>query len=79
MTLFRLVIIPAVLYLILNPFVSDRLLLGIIVILAGMPVAANAVLLAEEYNVDSTAASKGVFISTLLCIFTIPLTAYFLL
>jgi len=79
MTLFRLIIIPAVLYLILRPFVSDNLLLGIIVILAGMPVAANAVLLAEEYNVDSSAASKGVFISTLLCIFTIPLMAYFLL
>ena len=79
MSAFRLIGIPVALYLILSPFVSDPLILGVPVILAGMPVAANAVLLAEEYDVDSDAASKGVFISTLLCIVTIPVVGFFLL
>jgi predicted permease len=29
--------------------------------------------MSEEYKVDSTLASQGVFISTLLCLATIPL------
>jgi hypothetical protein len=43
------------------------------VLLIAMPVAANSVLMSEEYKVDSTLASQGVFISTLLCLATIPL------
>lgn len=79
MSAFRLLIIPFALFLLLRPFVDDPLILGIPVILAAMPVAANAVLLAEEYNVDSDAASKGVFISTLMCVITIPLIGILLL
>ncbi|MBP2134465.1 putative permease [Methanomicrobium sp. W14] len=79
MSAFRLIGIPLALFAVLAPFVSDPMILGIPVILAAMPVAANGVLLAEEYNVDSNAASKGVFISTLLCVATIPLIGLFLL
>jgi hypothetical protein len=59
--------------LILSPFVSDHLLLGVAVLMIAMPVAANSVLLSEEYGVDATLASQGVFISTVLCLATIPL------
>lgn len=79
MSAFRLLVIPFALFLLLRPFVDDPLMLGIPVILAAMPVAANAVLLAEEYNVDSNAASKGVFISTLMCLATIPIIGILLL
>ena len=75
----RLLAIPAVVFLLISPFVHDPLLLGIPVLLAAMPVAANTVLLSEEYGVNAELASKGVFISTLLSLVTIPLISIFLL
>lgn len=74
-SLFRLGLIPIVVLLLLRPFVSDPLLLGVPVLLAAMPVAANTVLLAEEYGVNAELASKGVFLSTILSVATIPLIA----
>ncbi len=75
----RLIAIPFAVYLVLTPFVKDPLFIGIAVLLASMPVAANSVLLAEEYDVDSTLASKGVFISTLLSLITVPVVAVLLI
>jgi malate permease and related proteins len=69
---FRLGIIPVALLLILRPFISDPLLLSVPIILTAMPIAANTVLLAEEYGVNAEIASKGVFISTILSVLTIP-------
>jgi len=43
-----------------------------------MPVAANTVLLSEEYDVDATLASQGVFLSTVMCLATIPLLDFLL-
>jgi len=78
MAALRLVIFPILAFIVLSPFITDKLLLGVAVLLIAMPVAANSVLLSEEYKVDSTLASKGVFTSTLLCLATIPLLEYFL-
>ncbi len=69
---FRLAIIPIVLLLLLRPFISDPVLISVPIILAAMPVAANTVLLAEEYGVNAEIASKGVFVSTILSLVTIP-------
>jgi len=69
----RLLVFPVLAFLLLSPFIADKLLLGVAVLLIAMPVAANSVLLSEEYRVDSTLASQGVFISTVLCLATIPL------
>lgn len=74
----RLLVFPLLACAILSFFISDRLLLMSAVLLIAMPVAANTVLLSEEYGVDATLASQGVFLSTLLCLATIPLLDYFL-
>jgi predicted permease len=74
-SLFRLAVIPVMTFILLSPVVSDPLLLGVPVLLSAMPVAANTVLLAEEYGVNSELASKGVFLSTLLSLLTIPVMA----
>lgn len=71
----RLLLVPLLTWAILRPFITDPLMLGVPVILAAMPSAANAVLLAEEYRSDAELASQGVFISTLFCIVTIPVIA----
>ena len=74
----RLILFPALAFLLLVPFIHDPLLLGTVVLLIAMPVAANTVLLSEEYGVDATLASQGVFLSTLMSLLSIPLLAYFL-
>ena len=40
-----------------------------------MPVAVSTALLAEEYGVNAELASKGIFLSTLLSLVSIPLIA----
>ncbi len=76
---FRLLIIPVITYLVISPFTTDPVIFAVPVLLAAMPVAANTVILADEYNADSALASKGVFITTLLSIVSIPLLAVYLM
>jgi hypothetical protein len=75
-SLLRLIVLPVLAFIILAPIISDRLLLGVAVLLIAMPVAANSVLLSEEYEVDATLASQGVFLSTVLSLITLPLIAF---
>jgi predicted permease len=75
----RLLVIPCIAFFILRPFISDPLLLGIPVLLSAMPVAANTVFMAQEYGGDVEVASKGVFLSTILSLITVPIIGYMLL
>ncbi|NTW72051.1 MAG: AEC family transporter [Eubacteriaceae bacterium] len=75
-SLFRLVIIPIGLLLILRNFISDDLIRGIPVILNAMPVAAFCAILAKEYNSNVDLASEGIFLTTLFSMFTIPLIVW---
>lgn len=75
---FKLIVFPIVLWLIFKQFPIDELLLGIAVVIVGMPVAANAVMLSKEYNGNEVVASEGVFMTTLFCILTIPLLVFIL-
>lgn len=74
----RLVVMPFVTFIVFSPFISDPVVLGIIVVTAGMPAAVNTVILADEYGSNPKIAAQGVFISTFLCIATLPLLAVFL-
>ncbi|AGB40326.1 putative permease [Halobacteroides halobius DSM 5150] len=77
-TLIRLLILPLTTLLILQNFNLDRLILGVVVILTAMPAAANTAIFAQEFGGDEALASEGVFLTTLLSIFTIPLIVYLL-
>jgi predicted permease len=68
----RLLLLPLAALVLLRPFVTDPLVLGVCVVLAAMPGATNAALFAEEYGVNPELASQSVFITTLFCIVTIP-------
>jgi len=78
-TLLKLIIIPLLTWLILRLIVDDQLMLGVLVVLAGMPTAAMASMLAIEYKGNEQIASAGVFVTTLLCGVTVPLLVYLLL
>lgn len=68
----RLLLLPLATLAIAGPFIADPLVLGVLVVLAGMPGATNAALFAEEYGVNPELASQSVFLSTLFCIATVP-------
>ena len=74
----RLLILPALVYVIFSPFIEDPLILGVVVVTAGMPAATNTVMLASEHRVHPDIAAQGVFITTLVSVFTLPLLAMFL-
>jgi len=73
--LFRLLILPIIVYFIYGTFVTDRLLLGVCVIIAAMPVATNGTMLCLQYKADEKLMAQGTFITTLASLITIPLLA----
>ncbi len=74
----RLLLIPFLTWLVFSRLISDSLVLGVIVLTAAMPVANNATLFSARYHSDLALAAKGVFVSTLLSVITIPLIVYVL-
>jgi predicted permease len=79
LALVKLAVIPVAVWLVMRGFVRDALPLGVLVVLAGMPSATSAPMLAYEYGGNTRLASGGVFFTTLLSVFTIPLLTYILL
>ncbi len=76
--LMRLIIIPVLVLIIARPLAPDPIVYGVLVIGHAMPVAGFCAIFAGEYGNDVVLASKLIFITTLLCIVTIPVFAFFL-
>jgi predicted permease len=74
----RLLALPALAGFICLAAGASPQLLGITVIVAGMPAASNTTLIAELYGGDTETASSIVFLSTLFSVVTIPLMALLL-
>ncbi|MFP4697924.1 MAG: AEC family transporter [Eubacteriales bacterium] len=77
-SILKLIVYPVVIWIILSNILDNSLLIGVSVVIAGMPVAANAVMLSKEFDGNEEVASEGVFLSTLLSIITIPLLVFIL-
>lgn len=75
-SILKLVIFPVMILLVISNFGFNDIMVGVPVIITGMPVAANAVILSKEYGGNDCLASEGVFISTMLSFITIPLLVY---
>jgi len=73
LSLVKLVVSPVLIYLICGLFVKNEVFLGVMVVSAAMPVAVLASMLSTEYGTDVRVGSRGVFITTLLSLITIPL------
>lgn len=73
LTVLRLAVIPALVWAVSRPLLGDPLQAGVAAVLFGMPVAAMIPLLAAEGGADDTDAVRGVFLSTVLSMVTIPL------
>lgn len=77
--LIKLIISPIAVWAICGLFISDKTCLGILVVLAAMPVAAITSMFTLEYGGDTDTAGRGVFITTVLAVFTAPLMSLLLL
>nr|WP_282580107.1 AEC family transporter [Natroniella sulfidigena] len=77
-TLLRLIVLPFFVLALLRSLPVNDLVLGVTVILTGMPVAVTAVIFAQEFGGDYELASEGIFLTTLLSGLTIPLMIYLL-
>lgn len=73
---FRQILLPLISLAFIHLFIHDNLILNVTFILMLMPAANSAVMFATEYHADERLASKGVFITTLLSIITIPLGVF---
>ena len=77
-SLFRLVVIPAIMFAALTLLRIDPLVTGVVVLASAMPAANATAMLAEKYGQDSAFASKLIFVSVMLSIITLPLIAAFI-
>lgn len=75
----KLIAAPVLVWLVVRLFVTDELLLGVIVILASAPTAMLATLFAIECDRDEGYASGCVFIGTVFSALTMPLMIWLLL
>lgn len=62
-------------FLVLRFFIRNRILLEISTILPGCPIAGNVSMLCMEYDRDVTLVSKGICVSTLLSMISIPIVS----
>jgi predicted permease len=76
-TIVRLILMPAGLFFALRVLGFRGTLLVLPTLIAAMPIAANTTILADFYGGDTESASALVFISTLLCVVTIPAVVAF--
>ncbi len=69
----RLIVCPVLIYFVMRLFVHDSVILGVMTLLASMPVATFATMLSIEYGGNEKMASRTVFVTTVLSVLTIPL------
>ena len=74
--LLKLIVLPVLVWLILRPFVTSALTLGVTVVIAAMPCPPPCTLVGHAYGGDAELASIGVFLSTLASVVTIPLLMF---
>lgn len=74
----RLLVVPSIVYLIFKNFISNPMILGVIVLVTAMPSAATTVMFAEQYESNASYAAQHVFITTLLAVLSIPIVGFIL-
>lgn len=74
-SLVKLAAVPAISFFLLSAIFADAQMIQVGTMLMAMPVAANATMLCVQYGGDDRYASRGIFLSTLLSLITVPLAA----
>lgn len=77
-SVWRLILIPLIVFGVMTVLHIDPLVTGVTVLLAAMPAGSTTVLLADTYGADSAFASSCVFISTVFSLLTLPIISIIL-
>ena len=72
-SIIKLIIIPIIFIFLLRIFIKDPILLGVCFVMVATPVGSMTAMLAEAYDGDKETATRGVALTTLLSVITIPL------
>ena len=72
----KMLVIPMIAAFAIRLFHLDPVLSGIMVLMFGMPNGSMAVMMAIDYGLDSSICSRGIVLTTLLSIITLPIVAY---
>ncbi len=71
----KLLVIPVVLLFVLKQFIANEMVLGVCMVVLSTPVASMTAMLAQQYEGNYSLASKGVAVSTILSVITMPIVA----
>jgi len=71
----KLLVIPVVFLLVLKQFIDNDMVLGVCMVILSTPVASMTAMLAQQYDGNYALASKGVAVSTILSVITMPIVA----
>lgn len=71
----KLILIPVAGLLIIRQFVSSEIILGVCMVMLATPVGSMTAMLAQQYDGDYEMASKGVALTTILSVLTMPLVS----
>lgn len=74
----KLLVIPILLLLVLRQFIDSEMVLGVCMVILSTPVASMTAMLAQQYDGNYALASKGVAVSTILSVVTMPLVSMIL-
>ncbi|MDY2699594.1 MAG: AEC family transporter [Lachnospiraceae bacterium] len=74
-SLIKLIVIPVVGVMIIKQFVSNEIICGVCMVMLATPVGSMTAMLAQQYDGDYEMASKGVALTTILSVLTIPFVA----
>ncbi len=69
----KLIVAPLLCYLLLAPFITNKMIFTIAVILVAMPTGSLTGVFAEKYNGNRSLASRCTFVTTVLSMVTIPI------
>lgn len=72
---FKLLFVPIVGTLIVRQFVANEIICGVTMVMLATPVGSMTAMLAQEYDGDYELASKGVMLTTLLSVVTLPIVS----
>ena len=75
-TFLKMLVIPMIAAFAIRLFHLDPVLSGIMVLMFGMPNGSMAVMMSIDYGLDSSICSRGIVLTTLLSIITLPIVAY---
>ena len=71
----KLLVLPAAGVLVIRQFVDNEVILGVCLVMLATPVGSMTAMLAQQYDGDYEMASKGVALTTILSVATIPLVS----